>query len=225
MERVCVEKITVVPNGVDINQFMPGEKDETLLEKYSLKNHKIIGYVGTFFPYEGLELLIKAAPSIIRKCKDVKFLFVGGGEKEKCLRGLIQESGLSQYFTFTGFVKHSEIQKFYSVIDILAYPRLSNRITEIVTALKPLEAMALEKLVIASDVGGLKELIKNETTGLLFKAGEYTDLAEKCIFALNNPTLTERIRKQAREYVIKERNWLEICKKYLEIYKRLGVRI
>jgi len=219
------QKITIVPNGVNTNSFLPQEKNQELIQALSLDGAPVIGYIGTLFPWEGLELLIKAAKLIFNKNKDAKFLIVGDGHQKAKLVNLAKEMDLLNHFIFTGFVPHKDILKYYSIMDVMVYPRFANRVTETVTALKPLEAMALEKTVIASDVGGLKELVADNKTGLLFKKGDFTDLADKCIYALNNPALTEKIRREARRYVIEERNWLKICEKYTKIYRKLGLTI
>jgi len=110
-------------------------------------------------------------------------------------------------------------------MDVLVYPRISRRITELVTPLKPLEAMALEKAVIGSNVGGIKELVEDGANGLLFEAENDQQLAEKCLYALDHEDEMTAMAKRAREYVQRERNWLEVCKRYIQIYKELGVQI
>src|SRR3989338_4060258 len=139
---------------------------------------------------------------MVERNKDFKFLLVGGGQEEAGLKELVKELNLQEHVIFSGRVKHDDINKYYSVVDMLVYPRISKRITELVTPLKPLEAMALQKIVVASDVGGLKELIEDQVTGLLFKAGDIEDLAQKCNWALANPQVTLNIAQQGRNYVI-----------------------
>jgi len=217
------KKVEVIPNGVDTETFKPLDPDDEILDQYSLRNHKVIGFIGTFFFFEGLEYLIKAAKQILIREKDVKFLIVGGGREDKTLRRMVLEMGLSNHVIFTGRVKHDDVKKYYSVIDILVYPRISRRITELVTPLKPLEAMALEKVVLASDVGGLKELVEDGTNGYLFKSQDVGDLVSKCFFLLNHFEETKKISHAARQYVVKERNWSTICERYLKIYKELGI--
>lgn len=217
------KKIEVIPNGVDTELFKPVEKDEEIIKKYELKDRKVFGFVGTFFLFEGLEYLIKAAKKICDDNDDVKFLLVGGGHEEEKLKVLVKELSLEDKVVFTGRVKHDDIKKYYSVIDVLVYPRISKRITELVTPLKPLEAMALEKIVLGSDVGGIKELVKDGYNGFLFKSDDVDDLVDKCKYVLNNIDNMSKMAKDAREFVINERNWLKICEKYLTIYKELGI--
>jgi len=218
------EKITVISNGVDTEQFQPIEgKDSEIVEKYGLKDCKVFGFIGSFFHFEGLEYLVRSAKQIMEKRKDVKYLIVGGGKEEERLHQLVGELKLKNRVIFAGRVRHDDIKKYYSVIDVFVYPRASKRITELVTPLKPLEAMALEKVVIASDVGGLKELVEDGSNGILFKADDVNDLTEKCLYVLDQPSKMETMTKTARQYVIKERNWLNICRRYLDMYKDLGV--
>ena len=215
-------KISVMPNGVDTRQFTPIAKDEALIEKLKLSGFTVIGFIGTFFEFEGIDLLIRAAKKILSTRHDVKFLIVGGGRAEEYVKTLTRDLQLEESIIFTGRVQHEEVKTYYSVMDVLVYPRKSKRITELVTPLKPLEAMALEKLVIGSDVGGIKELVKDGKTGFTFEKGDVDDLSRKCLFALGQRDLAQQISKQAREYVLKERNWMKICESYVNLYKRLG---
>lgn len=217
------DKIVVIPNGVDTANFKPMPKSEELMDKYGLKNCVVFGFIGTFFEFEGLPLLLKAAKKIIAKNKEARFLLVGGGREEESLKRLAQELDIESHVIFPGRIRHEEIQKYYSVIDILVYPRVSKRITELVTPLKPLESMALAKVVIGSDVGGIKELIQEGYNGFLFKAGDVDDLVDKCLYIMHNRSLAEKIGQQAREYVVRERNWLNICRRYLDVFKKMGV--
>ena len=219
------DKVHVIPNGVDIDMFEPLEPDMEIIEKYALKDHKVFGFIGSFFLFEGLDILVKAAKEIMLKRNDVKFLIVGGGRQENMVKELIERFDLQDKVILVGRVKHNDVKRYYSVIDCLVYPRISKRITELVTPLKPLEAMALEKIVIASDVGGLRELVTDGENGLLFKADDVDELVERCIYVLDNFENMKKLGKDSREYVIRERNWFDICKRYINIFKELGVSI
>lgn len=217
-------KIVVISNGVDTEKFQPIEdKDGEILDKYYLRGFKVLGFIGTFFEFEGLELLIQAAQEILKKRHDVKVLIVGGGREEARLKKLAKQLNVADNIVFTGRVRHDDIKKYYSVVDAFVYPRISKRITELVTPLKPLEAMAMEKVVIASDVGGLKELVTDGENGILFKNGNVKELVKKCLYALDNEKEMEKMAKESRQYVIKHRNWLDICKRYKAIFEELGI--
>jgi glycosyltransferase involved in cell wall biosynthesis len=119
-----------------------------------------------------------------------------------------------------GQVPHSEVKPLYSVVDVLAYPRLRKRITELVTPLKPLEAMAMEKGVIGSDVGGLTELITDGQTGLIHRAEDVSDLAAKIERLVDDEALRARLGKNGRQYVIRERNWRSLIERHFAVYER-----
>ncbi|MFC1670445.1 glycosyltransferase [Spirochaetota bacterium] len=131
---------------------------------------------------------------------------------------MVHENKLDDYIVLTGKVPHNDVLKYYSIIDILIYPRNSIRLTELVTPLKPLEAMAMEKAVIGSDVGGIKELIIEGTSGFLFKSGDVDNLKDRVFKIIDNPKLTWDLQKKARKYVIEKRNWHTIISDYLKIY-------
>ena len=215
-------KVTVIPNAVDPNAFnMDGEVDEALKNKLGLTDNIVLGFIGSFYAYEGLPILIKALPVMLEKNSKVSVLLVGGGPQEDELKALAEKMGLSDKIIFTGRVPHSEVQLYYNLVDIFVYPRLSMRLTELVTPLKPLEAMAQGRLVLASDVGGHRELIKDGITANLFLAGSETDMADKALTLLNNSQLWEKRRANAREYVEKERNWNVSVRRYKAVYENL----
>lgn len=122
---------------------------------------------------------------------------------------------------FTGRVPHEQVQRYYSIIDVLVYPRLSMRLTDLVTPLKPLEAMAQGKLLAASDVGGHRELIRDGHNGVLFKTNDPRSLAEKVNALLQAPARWPALRQAGREYVETERNWVRSVAGYRPVYQEL----
>ncbi len=218
-------KITVVPNGVEVERFKPEHKDERLAESLGVKGKTVFGFIGTFFLFEGLELLIQAAEKITSFRDDVRFLIVGGGREEGRLKTMTEELGLQDKVILPGRIPHEMINKYYALIDVFVYPRISKRITELVTPLKPLEAMAMQKMIIGSSVGGIKELVLDGFNGVLFRTGDVDDLASKCLNVLEDSGRMGQMAQQARDYVIKQRNWLSICRRYLPVYQELGVKV
>jgi len=215
-------KVTVIPNAVDASKFTPvGPKDAELEEKLNLKAKKVIGYLGSFYAYEGLMLLVSAMPGILRRMPDARLLLVGGGSQREALEARVEELGIGHAVIMTGRVPHAEIDRYYSLVDVLAYPRLHMRLTDLVTPLKPLEAMALKKPVVASDVGGHRELIRDGETGILFKAGDEASLIEATVKLLGDPALWPRITEAGRKYVDEERTWARSVARYKSVYERL----
>jgi PEP-CTERM/exosortase A-associated glycosyltransferase len=219
---IPASKISVVPNGVDIERFgMSSSDGDRLRGELGLQSGVVLGFVGSFYGYEGLHLLIQALPAIQRELPDVRVLLVGGGFQEDALKRQVVDMGLEKIVRFTGRVPHEQVQSYYDVIDILVYPRLSMRLTEMVTPLKPLEAMAQGRLVAASDIGGHREMMKDGVTATLFKAGDASDLAEKVLQLAKSRTRWPEMRSAARAYVEAERNWAACVRPYLTIYEAL----
>ena len=222
MDREVPEsKITVIPNAVDINKFETiTEKSSRLAQNLGLGDELIIGFIGSFYAYEGLDLLVKATEQLLADGVSVKLLMVGGGPQDAALKQQVADAGIAQHVVFTGRVPHEAVNDYYSLIDLLIYPRKSMRLTDLVTPLKPLETMALGKLVIASDVGGHKELIDDGKTGFLFPADDVDALVDtiKKVDQLND---LDTIRKAGRYYVDNERNWGNSVKRYLPLYESL----
>ena len=216
------DRITVIPNGVDIDKFTPLSCDEDLRRELQLNDKCVFGFIGTFFHFEGLRLLVEAMEELQKERSDVHLLLVGAGQEDEVLRTMVREKGLSDIVTFTGRVKHDEVKRYYSVVDVLVYPRISKRITELVTPLKPLEAMALRKSVMGSRVGGIRELVEDGQTGLLFDSDNVSDLADKMRYAVDNPQHMQTLADNGREYVVAERTWSSVAERYLPIYESLG---
>ena len=219
---IAPEKFTVIANAVDIEQFTYGvAADELLKLQLGLQGKIVLGFIGSFYAYEGLSLLLEALPIILQKQPAIRLLLVGGGPQEALLKKKVQELGLEGDVIFTGRINHQQVQRYYNQVDIFIYPRLSMRLTELVTPLKPLEAMAQGRLVVASDVGGHKELIEEGITGCLFKAGDKNALAITVLSLLDSPERWDALRKAGRSFVEQQRNWPRSVSCYKNIYLRL----
>lgn len=219
---IPAEKVTVIPNAVDVASFqLASPPDPQLQEKWGLTGKTVIGFIGSFYAYEGLDLLLDALPELIRQRPDVRVLLVGGGPQEANLRQQAERLGLSEHVIFTGRVPHQEVSRYYDLINVLAYPRHPMRLTELVTPLKPLEAMAQGQLFVASDVGGHKELIEHGKTGILFKAGDCKALTEALLDLLNDRQRWPELKANGRHFVEVVRNWRNSVANYVAPYQRL----
>ena len=212
-------KITVIPNAVDVEQFSVGGKPDVELKmKLGLGGSRVLGFIGSFYAYEGLDLLITALPTILKQMPDVKVLLVGGGPQDRDLKQQVMALDLKDRVVFTGRVPHDEVNRYYDLVDVLVYPRHPMRLTELVTPLKPLEAMAQGRLMVASDVGGHKELIQDGKTGVLFHAGNSGDLASKVVALLKYEQGWDSMKKNGRQFVETERNWVASVARYRSVY-------
>ncbi len=216
------EKITVIPNAVNIDKFeISTGKEAAFAESLGLGDATVIGFIGSFYAYEGLDLLVESFPAILAAHTNARLLLVGGGFQDDALRAQVDRLGLKDKVVFTGRVPHEEVNRYYDLIDVLAYPRHSMRLTELVTPLKPLESMAQGRLLVASDVGGHKELIQDGVTGSLFKAGSANDLARSVNELLASPEQWPGRISAGRKFVEQERNWNKSISHYKDVYSRL----
>lgn len=215
------DKITPVFNGVNPDDFKPCDVDVEYQDAWQLEGKTIIGFIGSFYRYEGLDLLVRAFARIADNRPEAVLLLVGGGEMEGELKALIADHGLNDRVVMPGRIPHERVPAVYAMIDILAYPRYSMRLTELVTPLKPLEAMAMGKVLVASNVGGHKELIANNTTGVLFPAGDENALADALEGLLANPEKRELLQRQGMDWVREQQTWERTTAVYREIYANL----
>lgn len=215
-------KVTVIPNAVDIGKFsVGGTADPALKARLGLEGARVLGFIGSFYAYEGLDLLLTALPRMLATAPDVRVLLVGGGPQDAALKQQARDLGIADKVVFAGRVPHGEVSRYYDLLDILVYPRHSMRLTELVTPLKPLEAMAQGRLLAASDVGGHKELIRDGHTGVLFRAGDADSLAGKVLGLLDAPESWPALRQAGRQYVETERNWQASVARYQAVYERV----
>ncbi|MCA1021049.1 glycosyltransferase family 4 protein [Halobacillus litoralis] len=210
-------KITFVPNGVNIDKFQPMAPSEKINADYDLEGKFVIGFIGSITPYEGLDDLLKALAKLKEKRSDVRFLLVGDGVELPRLKSLTKQLGLEEMVKFVGRVPHDEVKDYYSVVDIFPFPRTSAKVCELVTPLKPYEAMAMGKLVAVSNIPALREMVFDGETGLEFKTEDPSSLADTLEKALNNIHLAEK----GKEWVIENRNWSTLAERYSPIYSEL----
>ena len=219
------DRVTVIPNAVDIEKFpIGGAADESLQTQLGLAGATVIGFIGSFYAYEGLDLLLDAFPRVLEAMPTARVLLVGGGPQDAALKAQAQRLGIADKVVFTGRVPHADVNRYYDLVDILAYPRHSMRLTELVTPLKPLEAMAQARLLVASDVGGHRELIEHGVNGILFKAGSAAHLADAVIDLARARDLWPQLKLAGRTFVEQQRNWPVSIARYRPVYERLTSR-
>ncbi len=214
-------RITVIPNAVDAKKFRFGvEADPALRHALGLEGATVIGFAGSFYGYEGLHLLLEATHALLPKHPNLRVLLVGGGPQEDKLKAQTLALGLQKQVIFAGRVDHADVQRYYELIDVLAYPRLPIRLTELVTPLKPLEAMAQGRMFVASNVGGHRELVRHAETGFLFPAGDAVALEKAIDQVLSQRAAWPQIRMAARHFVESERTWAGSVGRYREVYQQ-----
>lgn len=219
---ISAAKVTVIPNAVDIESFqLSGAPDDALCAQLGLRGATVIGFVGSFYAYEGLDLLLDACQTLAARHANLRVLLVGGGPQEAALKAQARHLGIEDKVIFAGRVPHGEVSRYYDLIDLLVYPRHSMRLTELVTPLKPLEAMAQGRVFVASDVGGHKELIRDGETGHLFAADDPAALAAAVENMLAHRLRWADYRAAGRRFVENVRNWRNSVANYQAVYAAL----
>lgn len=228
---VPAEKITIMPNGVDLGLFgAPRTYDLELAKQLgfvsgedesSSTRSPVIGFIGSFYDYEGLDVLIKAMEGVVSRQPQARLLLVGGGPCADALKVQAEASPAAKAIHFMGRVPHAEVDRYYSLCDVMAYPRKHSRLTDLVTPLKPLEAMAQGRLVAASDVGGHRELIEDGRTGVLFTPDDPAACAEALVRLLGERSVWPRYRANGQKHVKSRHNWANNAQGYVDIYEKL----
>lgn len=219
---VPAERISVVPNSVDPGRFLVTPRDRELEQQLGLEGKRIVGYVGSFTHYEGLDHLLYALSSAIDQgLENLHLLLVGGGASGRQISSLVAELELDAYVTMTGRVPFDQVHRYYSLIDIAPFPRKPLPVTEMVSPLKPLEAMAMEKAVIVSSVAAMAEMVEDGTTGLVFDKGNIDSLTAALVQLANDPGLCDRLGTNAREWILQNRTWDGAAAAVAGIYQEL----
>lgn len=219
---VNANKIFILPNCCNINKFQPRCRSLELAKELSIpKNVPVIGYIGTFVDYEGLEDLVAACVILKRRGAQFRLLIVGSenvsisekGAITKTILELSKKENLKDWLILPGRVPHSEVERYYSLIDIAPFPRKPWPVCEMVSPMKPLEALAMEKAVVVSSVTALAQMIRNGETGLVYEKGDINSLSEVLYRLVNDLKLRKELGKNAREWVRRERSWVRTTSK------------
>lgn len=222
------EKIEIIPNGVDTTYFV--SRANRYLNKNTLKNKIVILTVRRLVRKNGIQYLVESIPYIIKKNKNVQFIIIGEGPLKDYLIQRCKKLGIVKYVKFLGELDNKKVRSFYNLADIVVFPSSAES-----TSLACLEAMSMEKTIVASKVGAFGKMLGNNERGFLVKLfdREHSDynaplnlpnkkielLAETISYACCDKKLREKLGKKAREYVVKNHDWNVIAKKTIKIYK------
>jgi glycosyltransferase involved in cell wall biosynthesis len=218
---VAEEKISLVHNGVDAERFVPMKPSIALAQKLGLSlGVPVVGYVGSFVDYEGLDDLIRAAGLVARRGVDFRLLLVGDGAVMEELQRLVAEERLGDQVLLTGRVPHDQVEAYYSLVDICPFPRKPWEVCEMVSPLKPFEAMAMQKAVVVSSTHALSEIVEDGVTGLVFQKGSANALADALEELLRNGERREQLARAGRAWTLAHRTWLESAKVVATSYAR-----
>ncbi|OAB88382.1 hypothetical protein AWH69_00780 [Janibacter melonis] len=215
------DRIKVLPNGVHTSRFEPREPDRSLVEELDIAGKTVIGYAGSLVDYEGIELLLRAAAELKGERDDFAVVVVGDGHHQAVLHRLARELDVLDVVTFTGRVPHDEVARYLSIFEITPLMRLPLPVCELISPIKPFESMAMGKAMISSSVAALAEIVAADERGLVFDKGDAGSLATQIRRYLDDPELRERMGRQAREWVLAERDWSDVTQIVDREYHRL----
>jgi len=215
---ISANRLFHMPNGVDTDRFEPTSRDEVLAQELRLIDRPVFGFFGSLYQYEGVSWMIRALAQLRSRGHKFTMLIIGRGEDQPAIESAIRDCNAANYVRTLEYVPHEQISRYYSVVDVAVYPRRSLRLTELVTPLKPLEAMALRKPVLASAVGGIRELIEDEHTGLLFEPENISDFCRQAERMIQSPALCSSLSERGCDFVVRERDWKILAERYRQIY-------
>ncbi len=216
---ISSNKLTIIPNGINLEDFHDCQPDERLRETWNISGKRVIGFIGSFYRYEGLSLLVDAFANLVKQNDDLVLLLVGGGEVKPELESQVESLGIQSHVHMPGRVPHDQIPGVYGLVDLFVYPRIAMRLTELVTPLKPLEAMVVGKPLVASNIGGHRELIRDGETGVLFPPGDVDSLSNALHQLLNDKARMRTLANQGHQWAKRERSWEQTTSSYMDIYK------
>jgi len=214
---VARDRITVVPNAVNAERFQPIAPDAEVAKELKLKpGVPVIGYAGSAVAYEGLELLLEALAKLKAQGQEFAFVLVGDGKVIDTVKAKAKQLGIEKACRFTGRVPFEQVSRYLSCMDIMPVPRLSSAVTEMVSPLKPLEAMAMGKAVVLSDVSPHKTMAGKNERAQLFKKDSADDLCRVIKLLIDSPAERERLGKAAKAWIDQERTWNHVTQRYAD---------
>jgi glycosyltransferase involved in cell wall biosynthesis len=211
---VPAEKVSVVPNVVDVDRFTPRDADLELQRKYGIEGRPVLGYISNLGQREGIEHLIRAVAILRDQGMDVAGLVVGEGPSGEALERLVGELGLTGHVVLTGHVDNHRIEDHYAMIDLFVIPRIDDLASRLVVPLKPLEAMAMQRPVIAADLPALRELVAPGERGEVFSPGNPKALAAVAEKLIAYPDQRARLARGGRSWVLRERTIAANARRY-----------
>ena len=219
------EKIEIVPNAVSAEFFRPLPDATTLREELGIKpDEQVVGVVTSLVPHEGIGTLLEATAILRARGVPARVLIVGDGPERAALQRQAAQAGLAGAgaAVFTGRVPPSKVRQFHALLDIFVVPRTPDRVCQLVTPLKPVEAMASGLCVVTSEVKALTEIVKHEVTGMQTVPQDPVSLADCLERLIYSPDIRRKLGDNAREWVARDRTWAHNTARYRDAYARLG---
>ena len=221
-DGVPAGRISVIPNAVDPRVFPIVERDPALAATLGLGHDEpTVGYISSLVGYEGIDTLIDACATLLSEGVRLTCLIVGDGEDRPRLEKRAADRGIAGRVLFTGTVPREEIARYYGAIDVFVVPRAPVPVTEIVTPLKPFEALSTGRTLVLSAVGALKPIANESGAAELFTPGDSADLAAVLRRLIADPSRRRELAKRGAAWVRRERTWAANAERYIALYAEL----
>jgi len=220
---VAAEKILIVPNAVSEEFLKPLPDAAALRGELDIDpDEYVVGVVSSLVPHEGIGTLLEATAILRARRVPARVLIVGEGPERAALQRQAAEAGLAEAAVFTGRVPAAKVRQFHALLDIFVVPRTPDRVCQLVTPLKPIEAMASGLCVVTSEVKALTEIVKHEVTGMQTVPQDPVSLADCLEHLLYSPDIRRKLGDNAREWAARDRTWAHNAARYRDAYARLG---
>ena len=209
------DKINVIPNGINLNNFNGVERDYDFRRQYAADNEKIILYLGRLVYEKGIQHLISAMPKILNGYHDSKLVIAGKGGMIDDLKAQVSRMGIDNKVYFTGYLNAKQVQKMYKCADVAVFPSTYEPF-----GIVALEAMLAGVPTVVSDVGGLNEIVEHGVTGMKSYAGNPNSIADSILALLYDHQLGSNVAKNAKAEVRKQYNWNKIAQDTHFVYQK-----
>ncbi len=219
---VPADKVIIVPNAVSEDFLQPLPDAQKLRGELGIKpDEHVVGEVSSLVPHEGIGTLLEATKILKDRGIKVRALIVGDGPERPALQRQAADLGLAETAIFTGRVPAAKVREFHALLDVFVVPRTPDRVCQLVTPLKPVEAMASGLCVVTSEVKALAEIIKPDVTGALTIPEDPVALADSLELLICSPDIRRKLGDNAREWVARDRTWAHNAERYRDAYARL----
>jgi glycosyltransferase involved in cell wall biosynthesis len=220
---VPAEKVLIVPNAVSEEFLQPLPDASALRAALGIgPGEHVVGVVSSLVPHEGIGTLLEATRLLKDRGLPVRVVIVGDGPERAALQRQAAGLGLGEAAIFTGRVPTAKVREFHALLDVFVVPRTPDRVCQLVTPLKPIEAMASGLCVVTSNVKALAEIVKPDVTGALTIPQDPLALADSLELLVCSPDIRRKLGDNAREWVARDRTWTHNAARYRDAYARLG---
>lgn len=215
--NIPLDKIVVIPNGANTDIFRPMDQTTVKRERGLNQKSKYVCFVGNLAPWQGVEYIIEAAPIVLEKVSEAKFLIVGDGMMRNELEGMVKKLDLEDVFIFTGSVSFEEVPKYINASDVCVAPFIRARNEKIgLSPLKLYEYMACGKTVIGSDIKGVGDFLEDLNVGISFLSENYVELAHAIIKLLLDSELIDTMGENGRKVVVERYSWKNTAERVIK---------